>query len=196
MAGSKKFNQELVLERAMAVFWQKGYERTSIQDLTEATGLGRGSLYGTFGDKEQLFLRVLDRYGDTFSTVLVEQLKNSNPYQALERMFELTIERMSNPKYPRGCLNTNTFVGSLGQSEMIDQKMAERISRLESSIYQVLKRAQAENLLSRDKDIRALARFFLAIFQGMAVLHKISPDSSVIEDVAKEAISIWKSEKT
>ena len=193
MAGVKQFNQEEVLDRAMEVFWQKGYEGTSIQDLTKATGLGRGSLYGTFGDKEQLFLAVLDRYAEQFQAAIVEQLNHPEPYQAIEGMFEVMIERMSNPKYPRGCLNTNTSVGISGKSEMIERKIAERLGGLESAIYQVLRKAQTEELLPREQDLRALARFFVGVSQGMAVLNKTFADPSVIQDVAKVALSVWRS---
>ncbi|MGK7918043.1 MAG: TetR/AcrR family transcriptional regulator [Prochloraceae cyanobacterium] len=191
MAGVKQFNQEEVLDRAMEVFWQKGYEGTSIQDLTKATRLGRGSLYGAFGDKEQLFMAVLDRYAAKFQAAIAEQLNHPDPYQALKGMFEVMIERMSNPQYPRGCLNTNTCVGSSGDSEMIERKIAERLGSLESAIYQVLRKAQAENLLAQDQDIRALARFFVGVSQGMAVLNKTFADPCVIRDVAKVALSVW-----
>ena len=191
MAGVKQFNQEEVLDRAMAVFWQKGYEGTSIQDLTKATGLGRGSLYGTFGDKEGLFVAVLDHYADEFQMAIIESLNDPNPYTAINKMFEVMIDRMSNPKYPRGCLNTNTSVAICGKSEVIERKIAERLGSLESAIYQVLRKAQEEGLLSKDKDIRALARFFVGVSQGMAVLNKTFADPSVIRDVAKVALNIW-----
>lgn len=192
MAGVKQFNQEEVLERAMEVFWQKGYEGTSVQDLTSATGLGRGSLYGAFGDKEQLFLKVLDRYADKFQAEIVKQLDRPDPYQALEGMFEVMIERMSNPKYPRGCLNANTSVAMGGKSEIIDRKIAERLGGLESAIYQVLRKAQGSEKLSQDTDIRALARFLVGVSLGMAVLNKTFADPSVIRDVAKVALSVWR----
>src|SRR6202011_688874 len=65
MAGVKQFDRDEVLDRAMAAFWTRGYEATSIDDLVQATGIGRGSLYGTFGDKRQLFLAALDHYWNT-----------------------------------------------------------------------------------------------------------------------------------
>ena len=64
MAGVKQFDRDEVIERAMDLFWQRGYESTSVDDLVEATGINRGSLYGTFGDKRRLFLATIDRYGN------------------------------------------------------------------------------------------------------------------------------------
>lgn len=191
MAGVKQFDLEEVLDKAMEVFWQKGYEGTSVRDLTQATGLGRGSLYGAFGDKEQLFIKVLDRYADKFQTEIVEQLANSEPETAIKRMFDIIIERMSNPKYPRGCFNTNTCVGMSGKSEVIERKIAERLGSMESAIYQVLRKAQVRGKLSPDRDVRALARFLVAVSQGIAVLNKTFADPSTIEDVVKVTLSFW-----
>jgi TetR/AcrR family transcriptional repressor of nem operon len=99
MAGVKKFDQEEIIDRALEVFWQQGYEATSIHDLVEATGIGSGSLYGTFGDKEKLFLAVLDRYSEKSAATFMNALNDPNPRRALEGMFEQLIERMSNPGY-------------------------------------------------------------------------------------------------
>ena len=195
MAGVKQFDREFVLDKAMEVFWQKGYEGTSVRDLTIATGLGKGSLYGAFGDKEQLFITVLDHYADKFQAEIVEQLNNPDPYRAIEGMFEVAIARMSNPKYPRGCLNTNTSIGMFGKSEAIARKIAERLGSLESAIYGVLRKAQTEGKLSLEQDIRALTRFLIAVSQGMTVLNRTYADPSVIRDVAKVALNFWEQQK-
>src|SRR3954470_9130493 len=108
MAGVKQFDQDEVLDRAMAVFWERGYEATSIQDVVEATGLNRGSLYATFSDKKQLFLAVLAHYADRVGNPLMAELADPNPRQAIERMFAAILRRTSDPTQPRGCLITNT----------------------------------------------------------------------------------------
>src|SRR5271170_4685314 len=74
MAGVKQFDSEEVLERAMVVFWRNGYQATSIQDLVEATGVNRGSLYATFGDKRGLFLAVLDHYAEHIASPMMAEL--------------------------------------------------------------------------------------------------------------------------
>src|SRR6202008_4821595 len=102
MAGVKQFDRNEVLDRAMTTFWTRGYEATSIDDLVEATGIGRGSLYGTFGDKRQLFLAALDRYWDTVGMEMFAELSRSDARHAVERMFDALIRRASDPKFPRG----------------------------------------------------------------------------------------------
>jgi TetR/AcrR family transcriptional repressor of nem operon len=191
MAGVKQFDREEVLHCALEVFWQRGYKATSIQDLIEATGIGRGSLYATFGDKEKLFLMVLDRYVDKVAASLMTALNAPDPRLALECMFKVIIDRMSNLSYPRGCLTTNTCLECPDAGDKINRKLAENLGEMETAIYQVLLRAQAEGSLAPGRDIRALARFFVGVTQGMAVMNKTLADPSVLRDIAKTALSVW-----
>src|ERR1700683_473174 len=108
MAGVKQFNRNEVLDRAMEMFWRYGYQATSIQDLVDATGVNRGSLYTTFGDKRRFFLAVLERYAEQFGKPMMAELNAPHPRRAIEQMFEAIIRRTSDSRWPRGCLFTNT----------------------------------------------------------------------------------------
>ena len=108
MAGTKQFDHGTVVDRAMMLFWHKGYGRTSIQDLEKATRLRRGSLYNAFGDKQGLFVAALKRYETTVSQERIKQLSNPDPYRAIEGFLETLITQMGEPSRPRGCLHTNT----------------------------------------------------------------------------------------
>ncbi len=191
MAGVKQFDQAHVLDQAMQVFWRRGYEATSIRDLTEATGLGRGSLYGAFGDKEGLFLAVLDHYADRVQQQMVEVLQQPDPRQAIAAMYAAMVARMSEGTCPPGCLNTNATLTAPISSDRINRKIAERLGQLESAIYAVLLRAQTAGQLPAGLDLRAYARFFLAVNQGMSVLNRAFADPSVIRDVAMVATDVW-----
>src|ERR1700722_299427 len=114
MAGVKQFDRDEVLERAMVVFWRNGFQATSIQDLVEATGVNRGSLYPTFGDKRGLFLAVLKHYSERFGKPMMAQLNDPDPRKAIEGMFEAIIRRASDPRWPRGCLH-QYFIGVSGR---------------------------------------------------------------------------------
>src|ERR1700680_977386 len=127
MAGVKQFDRNEVLDRAMAVFWQNGYQATSIQDLVDATGVNRGSLYTTFGDKCGLFLAVLDHYAERIARPLMAGLDDPDPRRAIERMFESIIRRNSDPAWPRGCLDPNTSLECPGAGDIIGRKIAERV---------------------------------------------------------------------
>src|SRR3984893_2666145 len=191
MAGVKQFDRNEVLDRAMAAFWTRGYGATSIDDLVEATGINRGSLYGTFGDKRRLFLSALDRYWDTVVNAMMEELSDPDPRRAIERMFDSLIRRTSDPKFPRGCFITNTSLECPGSGDEITRKIAEAIGQQESAIYRVLRRGQAEGSLASTLDARALARFFLGVAQGLNVVNKAVADPEVLKDMVMVAMSVW-----
>jgi TetR/AcrR family transcriptional regulator, transcriptional repressor for nem operon len=190
MGGVKQFDQNQVLDRAMAVFWHRGYEATSIQDLVEATGINRGSIYATFGDKKGLFLAVLDHYGESIAKPLMAELSDPDPRHAIERMFDSIIRRTSDPSFPRGCLNTNTSLECPAVGDEITRKIVEGFGQHESAIYRVLRRAQVGRQLDSIYDARALARFFMAVAQGMNVVNKAVPDPSILTDICRVAISV------
>jgi TetR/AcrR family transcriptional repressor of nem operon len=191
MAGVKKFDRNEVLDRAMALFWRRGYEATSVQDLVEATGINRGSLYATFGNKQRLFLAVLDHYSDQVAKPLIAELADPVPRRAIERMFEAIIRRTSDPNRPRGCLYTNTSLECPGSGDEISRKMAELVGQQELAIYRVLRRAQAEGALDPAEDARALARFFMGVAQGLNVVNKALADPSILKDMVEVAMRVW-----
>jgi TetR/AcrR family transcriptional regulator, transcriptional repressor for nem operon len=191
MAGVKQFDRNEVLDRATALFWRRGYEATSIRDLVEATGINRGSLYGTFGDKKGLFLAVLDHYGEKVGKPLIAELSDPDPHRAIERMFDSIIRRTSDPRFPRGCLNTNTSLECPNSGDEISRKIGEGLGQQESAIYAVLRRAQAEGSLNSTLDARALARFFTGVAHGLNVVSKAVADPGVLKDIARVAMSAW-----
>jgi TetR/AcrR family transcriptional regulator, transcriptional repressor for nem operon len=190
MAGVKQFERGVVLDRAMALFWQQGYEATSIQDLVDATGINRGSIYGTFGDKQGLFLAVLDRYAEKIAQPLISQLSDPDPRRALECMLDSIIRRTSDPKLPRGCLNTNTAL-ECPATDQITRKIVAGFGQQESAIYNVLRKAQTAGHLAADFDLRALSRFFVAVCHGMNVINKAMPDPEILRDIARVAMTLW-----
>lgn len=191
MAGVKQFDRYQVLDRAMQVFWRHGYQATSIQDLVEATGINRGSLYTTFGDKRGLFLAVLDHYSERIARPTMAKLNHPDPRRAIEGMFESIISRTSDPTFPRGCLNTNTSLECPGAGDVIGRKIAALMGQQESAIYQVLRRAQSIGALDREQDARALARFFVGVAHGLNVVNKAAPDPSMLQDMVKVAMRVW-----
>lgn len=191
MAGVKQFDRADVLSRAMMVFWRRGYEATSIRDLVKATGINRGSIYATFGDKKGLFLAVLDHYGEKVGKPLMAELSDPDPRRAVERMFDSIIKRTSDSRLPRGCLNTNTSLECPVSGDEISRKIAQGFGEQESAIYNVLRRAQTNGSLDRALDSRALARFFLGVAQGLNVVNKAVANPDVLRDIADVAMSVW-----
>ena len=191
MAGVKQFDRKDVLESALAIFWSRGYEATSIQALVDATGVNRGSLYGTFGDKQGLFLAVIDHYLETVATAMMAELAKPDPRKAIEGMFAALIRRNSDPNFPRGCLITNTSLECPISGNTIARKIAHAMGQQETAIYNVLHRAQTEGSLAQSCDARALARFFLGVAQGLNVVNKAVADPEMLRDMVRVAMSVW-----
>jgi TetR/AcrR family transcriptional repressor of nem operon len=191
MAGTKQFNQDAVVERAMMLFWRRGYGGTSIQDLEKATRLHRGSLYNAFGDKQGLFVAALKRYESTVGQERISKLANPDPYRAIEGFLDTLIAQMSESSRPRGCLHTNTSLEFPNAPDQVLRVIAERTTGIEGALYAVLRRAQAEGALDPDADARALARFYLGVAKGMSVLHKVFGDPSALRDIVKIAMNKW-----
>jgi TetR/AcrR family transcriptional repressor of nem operon len=193
MPGVKQFDRDVVLDRAMALFWRRGYEATSIQELVDATGINRGSIYGTFGDKQGLFLAALDHYWEKIAKPMMAELSDPDPRQAVERMLDSIVRRTSDPRLPRGCLATNTSLECPATGDEITRRIAAGFGEQESAIYRVLHRAQVAGLLDSRLDTRAMARFFLAVAQGMNVVNKALPDSEILRDILRVAMTVWES---
>jgi TetR/AcrR family transcriptional repressor of nem operon len=191
MVGIKQFDQDAVVERAMMLFWRRGYGGTSIQDLEKATRLRRGSLYNAFGDKQGLFVAALKRYESTVGQERIKQLSNPDAYRAIEGFLDTLVAQMSEPSRPRGCLHTNTSLEFPNAPDEVLRVVAERTAGIEGAIYTVLRRAQAEGMLDPDVDARAHARFYLGIAKGIGVLHKVFGDASALRDIVTVAMSKW-----
>ena len=190
MAGVKRFDKSAVLDRAMRLFWRKGYAATSIHDLIKATGINRGSLYAEFSNKQGLFLAALDHYAKTIGTPLMKELADPNPRQAIEGMLRSIVRRTSDPGWPRGCLNTNTSLECPDAGDEINRKIAEQVGQQESAIYRVLRRGQLGGFIDQKRDARALARFFNGVAQSLNVINKSTPDPAILEDIVKIALSV------
>jgi TetR/AcrR family transcriptional repressor of nem operon len=191
MVGTKQFDHDTVVERAMMLFWRRGYGGTSIQDLEKATRLRRGSLYNAFGDKQGLFVAALKRYETTVGHGRIKQLSNPDPYRAIEGFLNTLVTQMSEPRRPRGCLHTNTSLEFPHAPDEVLRIIAERTAGVEGAIYVALRRARGEGVVDPAVDARALARFYLGVAKGITVLHKVFGDVSALRDIVKIAMSKW-----
>src|SRR5258708_23095653 len=121
----RSFDMEAAVERAMGVFWSRGYHATALPDLLRATKLSRGSLYAAFGDKHSLFLRALDRYiDDALTRMDIELDPAREPIDGLRAYLAGYVERTSGAKGRRGCLLVATAMGLAGQAADVDRRIA------------------------------------------------------------------------
>lgn len=194
MARPKQFDPDNALDKAMHVFWHKGYEATSMDDLLTAMDINRGSLYDTFGGKRELFLKAMDRYcmgGGIGSGISI--LKQPGPALPLIRRFinHMLNFGLSDP-LRRGCMITNTVMELAPHEKDIAGKVAGRLQMAEGAFFELLSRAKREGELAQDKDPRALARVLVTVMQGTIVMIKARTPASVVRQTARAALAILK----
>jgi AcrR family transcriptional regulator len=188
----REFDQDQALDNAMRVFWQNGYEGTSLTALTMAMQINRPSLYGTFGDKEKLFFQVLDRYIETYATKPAAQLtQHLNITSAIAAFFDCVVEQLTNPDLPSGCLIANSTLECGGDRfDAIRQRLRHCHETTIAALYARLQLAQREGELTATEDIQALAHFFAATMLGMGAIARTNPDPMMIRQLAKTALRV------
>jgi TetR/AcrR family transcriptional repressor of nem operon len=192
VARPRKFNTDLLLDKAMHLFWKQGYEQTSVQDLGGALSVHPGTLYDTFGDKHALLLTVLDRYVKTVGCQVLDVLKEPGPRrQAIERLFEVSVTRLTSETGPYGCLMTNIAMERAHCDAQITRRVADYQQTVEEALAAALKEAQASGELTPRTvaDTLSLARFLNGCLQGMRVLARSGPHARArIEAIAQNAL--------
>ncbi|MEU6492064.1 TetR/AcrR family transcriptional regulator [Streptomyces sp. NPDC046984] len=191
MARTKEFDPDAALQAALELFWRCGYEATSMSDLVEHLGIGRASLYATFGSKHELYLKAFDRYGENRDAVLLRELSQPGPalpaVRAVLRRF--AAEAAAEERFS-GCLVTNTAAELAPHDPEAARRVEQRWDCTETLLHSTLARAQAQGELSGDRDPRALARMLLVVMQGLRVAGKASSDPARVRDAAEQALSV------
>ncbi|MFF5719842.1 TetR/AcrR family transcriptional regulator [Streptomyces buecherae] len=184
MAGKKQFDTGAALDDAMRVFWQRGYADASLDALTSATGLGRGSLYGTFGSKDALFSQCLDHYAATYGARCEQALAAhaGDPVRAVEAFFEVILERIADPSVPRGCL----VAQSATQSPVLAERHGSQVrALLDAQRGRV--RAALDGCAADARTLDDLATYVVAVNQSLAVLSRAGTPDAELRSVARLA---------
>jgi TetR/AcrR family transcriptional repressor of nem operon len=186
MPRPREFNADAALNRALDVFWSKGYEATSVDDLCATTGLSRSSLYSTFGSKRDLLLRSVDRYVERrtpdLAAILAQPMPVREAFATLARQF---IEQIVSGPGRRGCFLGNCAAELPRGDRAALARVRRGLAQTEATFRAALMRAVACGELPSDVNIRALARFLTAGFQGLRLIGKVNPGRAVLEDVAR-----------
>ncbi|MFZ3495044.1 TetR/AcrR family transcriptional regulator [Streptomyces sp. 5.8] len=192
MARTKEFDPDAALQSALELFWRRGYEATSMADLVEQLGIGRASLYATFGNKRELYLKALDRYNGQRDPGLLRELSQPGPALPAVRTVvrRFAAESSTDGLRLNGCFVTNTAT----EFGMHDPAAASRVeaswNHIETLLHSALTRAQAQGELPADRDPRMLARMLLVLMQGMRVVGKASQDPNRARDAAEQALAL------
>lgn len=185
----REFNTEQALFQAMKLFWQQGYQGTSLDDLSKTMGVTKPSLYAAFGDKEQLFLKAFDRYSQLYGGRVQQAVAaQTNIYQAVKAYLDTIADILSDIDNPAGCLWVNSTSECHHFGETIKRKIVEHQARCEAVLYNRLRQAQIAGQIPIEEDVQALARFFGSVGNAMAVIAKVHPDPLKIRQMVEIAM--------
>ena len=163
----REFDCEEALDRALSVFWAKGYEGASLPELTKAMGINRPSMYAAFGNKDQLFRKALDRYSQRASHVC-DALSKPTAREVVESLLRGTADALTQPNCPHGCLTIQGLACG-EETQSIAEELRSRRAAGEAELRKRLERAAKEGDLPKKADAGDLSRYITTVIRGMSV---------------------------
>jgi AcrR family transcriptional regulator len=194
MAGGRPraFDSDRALDQALEVFWRQGYEGTAISDLTRAMGINNApSLYNAFGNKEQLFSKVLDRYADGPARYIREAFDQPTARGAVESLLHGAADATTDPDHPRGCITVQGALACSPGAETARAELTARRAAGEAALRARLERAAADGELPAGGDPEGLARYFTTIYQGIAVQAAGGASRQQLHQIVDTAMIVW-----
>lgn len=185
MARTKEFNEDQALDKAIEIFWHKGYNGTSAQDLVTHLGLSRSSLYDTFGDKQKLFSQSLQRYQKQSQDQIVKLLEESkNIKETLHDIFKQAVIESLQDRITKGCFMVNSSVELAMHDEEIAKIVKSNSQKMEEVFTIAVRKGQDSGHISNATDARVLARFIFNTYSGIRVLARAGErDKQVYDDI-------------
>ena len=194
MARHAEFDRDDVIHQATSVFWERGYARTSVGDLVDATGLQPGSLYAAFGNKKGLFLEVIDQYNRGFvGRIRALREQPGRSIDKLEALLQQVVEDMAegtaDGNAHRGCLTVNALLEMSAHDDDIAARLQGHNARLRKAFAWLVKDAQSEGDVHDMRDANELASFVLNNLWGMRVMCKSRPDRASLDAIVEGVLN-------
>lgn len=190
MPRTPEFDKNEALSNAMLLFWQKGYNDTSIDDLVQFTGVSRYGLYGSFGNKHDLFLACLDNYRDTTVGKQLERLSSNDAgWAEIQAFFDSLVALAATPEGALGCLMCNTSSEVAPHDETIALKVEAHLKRMQQAFIAALRTAQATKELPDTLSLLPTADFLVGVAQGLFVLSRSAKNITMIRHIRSVALA-------
>jgi len=191
MARTKDFDEQDVLNKAVHLFWLKGYGGTSMQDLVDGLGISRSSLYDTFGDKHTLFLRSLENYRQT-TAAKFQAIINKAPTSkdAVRGLLDFTTHELLNDDEHKGCFLVNAAVEVAPHDDEVNKLICQNDKQVEEFFYTAIKTGQDKGEISNPQDARTLAGFIINAIKGIRVTAKSASDKKHFKDIIDLTMSV------
>ena len=189
----REFCVEAALETALRLFWSKGYEGTSLADLTEAMGITRPSLYAAFGNKEALFRQALDLYEREKTAYIGQALEQPTARAVAQRLLEGALATCTGESEPHGCLRVISSTACGTEAQCIREEVNKRGRVVQEAFVARMQRAIDEGDFNGPVEARAITRYLIAVLQGMAVQAGAGSTRAELEAVVEQTLTMWPS---
>ena len=188
----RSFDRQAALERAMEVFWDRGYQAASMTDLTEAMGINSPSLYAAFGSKEALYREAVEHFAATESDEILAPLRNApTAREALEGYLIASAWTFTRPGRPPGCMVVLSAVNAVGVGEETSRILREMRAGSITVIEERLQGAVNEGELPASLDRHAVASYYVTVQQGMSIQARDGAARATLEAIAQGAMAAW-----
>jgi TetR/AcrR family transcriptional repressor of nem operon len=192
MARTKDFDEDEALNKAIDIFWHKGYNGASMQDLVDGLGISRSSLYDTYGDKHTLFIKALESYQDDTSKKVAAIINSTGPAkETIKKLLGFITGELLGDKKHKGCFMVNAEVEVAPHDQEVNRLVCQNDQQVEDAFFLVIKKGQDSGEISNMQDARALARFTFNTVKGIRVTAKSTTDKAVFDDIIRLAIAAF-----
>lgn len=191
MARVREFDTDAAVAQAMGLFWERGYEATSLHDLTKALGIGRGSLYAAFGSKDGLYQAALERYREDLARPMLRALSAGADIRASLRgvLTGLVADSVADERR-RGCMVVNAAAERVPHDPATSRMVRDVLQAIEDALAEALSAARERGELPEGKDPRALAGFLVIWINGLRVAAKANPDEIALMRSVEVAMTL------
>jgi len=191
MARTKDFDENEVLAKAIQIFWHKGYNGTSMQDLVDGLGISRSSLYDTYTDKHTLFVKALESYQNSGAGKIQELINNTGSAKdTVKKLLEFVTDELLGDKQQKGCFMVNAEVEVAPHDTEINNLVCKNDQQMEEAFYQVIRQGKESGEIKNQQDARALSRFIFNTVKGIRVTAKSTTDKSVFDDIIRLTVAV------
>lgn len=187
----RSFDEAVAVRRAMRVFWEHGFDGASLAQLTHAMGMKPASLYGAFGNKQDLFRKVLQHYLATEVGFVLDTLKEPTALEVAQQLLRESALFLSRPGFPRGCLTIQASQVITEEGAQVHKELIELRVNSQKKLRDRLARAKREGDLPEDAHPNSLARYLVAIYQGMTVQSVNGASRKDLLDLAEISLRAW-----
>jgi len=185
------FDADEALEKALQVFWARGYEGASMAELTEAMGINKPSIYAAFGNKEELFRKALGKYTSGPVAYVAEAMQQPTARAAMEMFLSRSAEFLADKNTPGGCMIVQGALTCGQSAELIQRELAARRMGLEDMLKRRLESAQAQNDFPRDLNAAEFAKYLATVHQGMSVQASSGATKKELLSVVGQVLKNW-----